>query len=127
MQVISNQYAAEYGRASGGRINIRTRGGANNYRGEAYLFFADEALNANTFFRNARGLGRVPEQQRREGLIFSGPAKREKHFFFASFERVDITDSAEISATVPVETNPLFPSAETESPGGRGQPGRAFV
>jgi hypothetical protein len=120
VQVISNQYAAEYGRASGGRVNIRTRGGANHYRGEAYLFFSDEALNANTFFRNARGLGRVPEQQRREGFVFSGPVKKENHFFFASFERVDITDSAEISATVPVETNPLFPLPKPTRPADAG-------
>ncbi len=116
VQVISNQYAAEYGRASGGRVNIRTRGGARSFRGEAYFFFADESLNANTFFRNARGLGRVPEQQRREGLIFSGPIKKDKHFFFASFERVDITDFAELSATVPVETNPRFPLPKPNRP-----------
>ena len=116
VQVISNQYAAEYGRASGGRINIRTRAGANGYRGQAYFFFADEALNANTFFRNARGLGRVPEQERREGLVFSGPLKKQKHFFFAAFERVDVTDFAEISAMVPVETNPLFPLPKPNRP-----------
>ncbi len=116
VQVISNQYAAEYGRASGGRINIRTRGGANSYRGQAYLFFADEALNANTFFRNARGLGRAPEQERREGLVFSGPLKKQKHFFFAAFERGDVTDFAEISAIVPVETNPLFPLPKPNRP-----------
>jgi hypothetical protein len=122
VQVITNQYAAEYGRASGGRINIRTRGGANRYRGEAYFFFADEALNANTFFRNARGLGRVPEQERREGLVFSGPLKKQKHFFFASFERVDVTDFAEISAMVPIETNPLFPLPKPNRPLEAGSP-----
>ena len=122
VQVISNQYAAEYGRASGGRVNIRTRGGANSYRGEAYFFFADESLNANTFFRNARGLGRVPQQERREGVFFSGPIRKEKHFFFASFERVDITDFAEISATVPVETNPLFPLPKPNRPPDAGNP-----
>jgi hypothetical protein len=122
VQIISNQYAAEYGRASGGRINIRTRTGANSYRGEAYFFFADEALNANTFFRNARGLGRVPEQERREGLVFSGPIKKQKHFFFAAFERVDITDFAEISAMVPVETNPLFPLPKPNRPIETGSP-----
>ena len=76
VQIITNQYAAEYGRASGGRINLRTRGGANELRGEGYFYFGDEALNANTYFRNARGLGRVPQQQRREGGIFSGPIRR---------------------------------------------------
>jgi hypothetical protein len=110
LQIITNQYAAEYGRASGGRINIRTRGGTNRYHGDAYSYFADEALNANTYFRNARGLGRVPQQQRREGGVFAGPMpiRHEKDFFFASYERLDVTDFAEVNALVPVATNPLF-------------------
>jgi hypothetical protein len=110
LQIITNQYAAEYGRASGGRINIRTKSGTNRYRGDVYYFFGDESLNANTYFRNARGLGRVPQQQRREGGVFGGPMpiRREKDFFFASYERLDVTDFAEINALVPVATNPLF-------------------
>jgi hypothetical protein len=109
LQVITNQYAAEYGRASGGRINIRTKTGTNRYRGDGYFYFGDESLNANTFFRNARGLGRLPQQQRREGGVFSGPISRKKNFFFGSFERLDVTDFAEINALVPINTNPLFP------------------
>ena len=109
LQIITNQYAAEYGRASGGRINIRTRGGANGYKGEGYFFFGDESLNANTFFRNARGLGRIPLQQRREGGVVSGPIRKQKEFFFASYERLDVPDFVEINALVPVTTNPLFP------------------
>lgn len=45
VQVITNQFSAEYGRASGGRVNIRTRGGSNKYRGRAFYFFRDESLN----------------------------------------------------------------------------------
>lgn len=110
LQIITNQYAAEYGRASGGRINIRTKSGTNRYHGDVYSFFADESLNANTYFRNARGLGRVPQQQRREGGVFGGPMpiRREKDFFFASYERLDVTDFAEVNALVPVATNPSF-------------------
>ena len=43
VQVITNQFSAEYGRASGGRINIRTRGGAQTFRGRAFYFFKDES------------------------------------------------------------------------------------
>lgn len=124
VQVITNQYAAEYGRASGGRVNLRTRGGANSFRGQSYFYFGDESLNANTFFRNARGLKRLPGQERREGVVFSGPVKREKIFFLASYERLDIPDSEEIRAFVPVETNPLFPlpkpnqAVQKDSPAG---------
>ncbi|HWP43494.1 MAG TPA: TonB-dependent receptor, partial [Blastocatellia bacterium] len=116
VQVITNQYAAEYGRASGGRINIRTRGGTSRFRGDAYLYFADESLNANTFYRNARGLGRVPQQRRRAGGVISGPLRKEKHFFVASYERLHVTDSEEVRALVPAETNPLFPLPKPNQP-----------
>ncbi len=119
VQIITNQYAAEYGRASGGRINIRTRGGDIRYRGEAHALFGDESLNANTFFRNARGLGRVPQQQTREGGIVSGPI-RGPHFFFAGYERSGVTDSAEINVLLPVQTNPHFPLPR---PNGAAAPG----
>src|SRR5947199_933894 len=49
VQVIRNQFAAEYGRASGGRVNLLTRSGSNQYHGRAFYFFRDESLNANTF------------------------------------------------------------------------------
>src|SRR5262249_32816219 len=57
----------------------------------------------------ARKLKRVPMQERRAGALVSGPIRRERHFFFASYERLDVPDSAEINATVPVAANPLFP------------------
>jgi hypothetical protein len=47
VQVITNQFSAEYGRASGGRVNIRTRAGGKQFRGRGFYFFRDESLNAN--------------------------------------------------------------------------------
>ncbi len=47
VQIITNQFSAEYGRASGGRINIRTRGGSNKYYGRAFYFFRNDFFNAN--------------------------------------------------------------------------------
>jgi hypothetical protein len=120
VQVITNQYAAEYGRASGGRINIRTRSGGNLISGTAYLFFGDESLNANTYFRNSRGLKRIPRQDRRAGLALSGPIKKDRAHFFSSYERLDVTDSVEVSALLPAKTNPLFPLPAPDPPS---QPG----
>ena len=116
VQVISNQYSAEYGRASGGRVNLRTRSGDNGYRGEGYFFFGDEALNANTYFRNARGLKRVPQSDYREGGTVSGPLRKERHFFLAAYERLDVTDFAEINTLVPVFHNPRFPLPKPNHP-----------
>lgn len=52
VQVITNQFSAEYGRASGGRVNLRTKSGTNQFRGRAFMFFRDDNLNANTYYNN---------------------------------------------------------------------------
>src|SRR6185295_16924182 len=62
VQVITNQFSAEYGRASGGRVNLRTRSGSKQFHGRGFYFFRDEALNANTFRNNSLGLPRLPLQ-----------------------------------------------------------------
>ncbi|HEU4386897.1 MAG TPA: TonB-dependent receptor, partial [Blastocatellia bacterium] len=127
VQIITNQYAAEYGRASGGRINLRTRGGGNRVRGDAYGFFGDESLDANTFFRNARGLGRVPHQEMREGVVISGPIRTDRHFFLGSYERLDRPDSVEVDAPVPVRSNPAFPLPAPNRPAGPGSDVARFI
>src|SRR5258706_8900472 len=60
VQIITNQFSAEYGRASGGRINIRTRGGADKYGGRAVYFFRDGFLHAHNFDNQGRGVSLPP-------------------------------------------------------------------
>lgn len=115
VQVITNQFSAEYGRASGGRINIRTRGGAGEFRGRAFYFFRDEGLNANTFRNNSLGLKRLPLQDHNPGFTFSGPVvlpgyrEGRTTFFFSSYEFDKTLYSALIDTLVPVQQNGLFP------------------
>lgn len=52
VQVVTNQFSAEYGRASGGRINLRTKAGANNFRGRVFGFMRNDNWNANTYYNN---------------------------------------------------------------------------
>jgi len=115
VQVIRNQFAAEYGRASGGRINVRTRGGSNKIRGRAFYFFRDESLNANTWRNNQEGLARLPLQEHDPGFTLSGPVVipklfdgRDRTFFFTAYEYDTLLDSTSIDALVPVDQNPLF-------------------
>ncbi|MCA1641777.1 MAG: TonB-dependent receptor [Acidobacteria bacterium] len=108
VQVITNQFSAEYGRASGGRVNLRTRAGSNQFRGRAFYFFRDEALNANTFFNNARGLSRLPLQQHDPGFTLGGRLIPKRTFFFTSYEYDTTLDSTLIDTLVPVASNPLF-------------------
>ncbi len=115
VQIITNQFSAEYGRASGGRINIRTRGGSNTYRGRLFYFFRNDFFNANTSNNQARGLPRLPLEQHNPGFTFSGPLRlpgydgRKRTFFFSSYEYDTTIDAATIDTLVPIAQNPLFP------------------
>ncbi|MGI8898131.1 MAG: TonB-dependent receptor domain-containing protein [Pyrinomonadaceae bacterium] len=114
VQVITNQFSAEYGRASGGRINIRTRGGAQAFRGRAFYFFKDESLNANTFRNNSLRLRRLPLQEHTPGFTLSGPVilpwprNQTSTYFFSSYEFNKALDSALIDTLVPVQQSPRF-------------------
>ncbi len=111
VQVIANQFSAEYGRASGGRVNLRLRGGANAIHGNGFYYFRDESLNANPFRRNADPLRgkRLSFQNHNPGVGVGGPLRKEKLFYFVSYEYDFIYDRADIAALLPVETNPAFP------------------
>ena len=107
VQVITNQFSAEYGRASGGRVNLRTRSGSKQFHGRAYYFFRDEALNANSFRNNSLGLPRLPLQDHVGGFTFGGPIFKET-VFFVSYELNKVLDSALIDTLVPVKQSALF-------------------
>ncbi len=115
VQIITNQFSAEYGRASGGRINIRTRGGSNKYRGRVFHFYRNDIFNSNTVRNTSLGLPRLPLEEHNPGFTFSGPVRlplydgRKRTFFFAAYEYDTILDSATIDTLVPNEQNPLFP------------------
>lgn len=108
VQVITNQFSAEYGRASGGRVNIRTRAGSNRFRGRAFFFFRDDNLNANTWNNNRRGIKRPPFTNYNPGFTFSGPIVKNKFFFFTSYENNLIQEDTLIDAWVPVSSTSLF-------------------
>lgn len=109
VQVITNQFSAEYGRASGGRINIRTKAGGNRFRGRAYYFFRSDKLNANTWNNNRRasatyplGIPRPPLNNNNPGFTFGGPIVKDKLFFFTSYEYDHLKEDTLLDAWVPV-------------------------
>lgn len=110
VQVITNQFSAEYGRASGGRVNLRTRSGSNKFRGRAFYFFRDESLNANTWNNNRNGIHRPALQENDPGFTLGGPIVKNKLFFFTAYEYDNIADSTILDAWVPLTGgNPRFP------------------
>jgi len=101
-RVQTNSNSAEFGRYSGGVINVTSKSGTNEFHGSAYEFFRNKVLNANGFFANANGTGKPPFTQNQYGLTGGGPIKKDKIFFFAAWEGYDSRQGATFLATVPL-------------------------
>lgn len=109
VQVIVNQYSAEYGRASGGRVNFRLRSGSDKIRGNGFYYFRDESLNANPFMRNVEHKSRIPFQNQNAGISIGAPIIRQRLHIFSAYEHDYIYDQTDITALLPMEINPTFP------------------
>lgn len=118
VQVISNQFSAEYGRASGGRINLRTRAGGNKFRGRAFMFFRDDAMNANSWYNNSRSIPRPDLREINPGFSVSGPIWKNRTFFSTTYEYNKLDDTTLIDTYIPVVPNPRY---TLPAPNGTGQ------
>jgi hypothetical protein len=96
-QVLMGSYSAEFGHAAGGTINIVTRSGTNTLAGNAFVFARDERLNAKEYFERFDPGGNPIDREKAPfgrslwGGTLGGPLVRNRTFFFASFERADVT------------------------------------
>src|SRR5439155_23301740 len=79
-------YDASYGRNAGANVDIVSKSGTNEYHGSIWEFFRNEALNANDFFLNRSAQTRPVLKQNQFGFTFGGPIRRNKLFFFGSYE-----------------------------------------
>lgn len=86
VNVMSHTYDAKYGHTAGGTMNIVTKSGNNRYHGDIFEYLENGALNANDFESNLAGLPTANKIQHQYGGTLGGPIKRDKLFFFASFE-----------------------------------------
>jgi hypothetical protein len=84
-KVDNSTYSAEYGRNSGAIVNIATRSGTNNFHGELFEFIRNNALDARNFF-NPVGQLQSPFKRNNFGANFGGPIKKDRTFFFLSYE-----------------------------------------
>ncbi len=83
-KVVTSLPSAEYGRSSGAVINAAMKSGTNDFHGTAWEFLRNTELNAVGFFKPLTG---KPVFQRNQfGFTFGGPIKRNRIFFFSSYE-----------------------------------------
>lgn len=85
-KILTNNYDAQYGRTSGGIVNQVIKSGTNSFHGDAFEFWRNDVLNANDFFLNAAGVPRSSFKRNLFGGSLGGPVKKDKVFFFGSYE-----------------------------------------
>ena len=107
VQVKSAGYAAEFGGATGGVINVVTRGGTNEFRGELYGYASQDSLNGDErpqlqLVNGSTTVAEAPVYDKDEftqyepGISLGGPILRDRLFFFAAYQPQDVTQGRTI-------------------------------
>jgi len=109
-KIDNSAFPAEYGRNAGAIVNLATRSGTNEYHGEAFDFFRNNALDARNFFNSAVSatgapLPQAPFKRNEFGASFGGPIKKNKAFFFLAYEALRQHQSLTVSTTVPSQND----------------------
>jgi hypothetical protein len=87
-RVITNTFDAEYGRNSGSVVNVITKSGGNAFHGDIYEYFRNTILDARGYPDTTK-----PQlNQNQFGGTFGGPIKKDRTFFFLSYEGRRIRD-----------------------------------
>jgi hypothetical protein len=100
---ISNPNAT-FARAAGGQVSVASRSGSNAFHGVAYWYLQNSALNANSWDNNAFGIARPTIRDNRGGFTVGGPIRKDKTFFFASYEPRRFYQSVGEERIVPSDT-----------------------
>jgi hypothetical protein len=126
-RVQTNNYSAEFGRASGGIYNVVTKGGTNDLHFSVYEFYRNKELTSNNWFSKAAGQATPPLTFNQYGGVLGGPLVipklyngHNKTFFFIGSEIVRYQQGNTYTATVPnpAELSGNF-SGDTNSAGGQ--------
>jgi hypothetical protein len=97
-KVETSNYSAEFGRSSGGQINVVTKSGTNNIHGTVYDFLRNDNLDARPFNET----GSLPEFRRNQfGGTLGGPIEKDRTFFFGSYEGLRLFQGLSRLLTVP--------------------------
>jgi hypothetical protein len=107
-RVVTATPGAEYGRASGGAVNVSTKSGSNSFHGDVFEYnristFASDGFNNNALY--AAGVLADPKSRythNQFGYFVGGPIKKDKVFFSSATEWTRIRSNATVVAEVPL-------------------------
>jgi len=83
-QVVTNSFAAEFGRSSGGVVNVVTKGGGNQFHGNGFGFLRHRSFQARNAFAPVND---PPFTRAQYGATLGGPLHKDRSFFFFAFEQ----------------------------------------
>lgn len=86
VKILTSNYQAEFGKASGGQISVVSRGGTNEFHGNAHFFHRNDGMNATGWINNHNDTPKQLYRYNTEGYMIGGPIKKDKLFFFWSNE-----------------------------------------
>ena len=132
VKVLTSNYQAEFGRASGGQIAVVTKSGSNEFHGGARFFHRNEGLNANDYFNNKNDIAIEKYRLNDFGYQIGGPVIKNKMYFFWNQEwfkqlvpqgrntfytPTDLEKAGDFSKSVDSAGNPVVISGVGVAPG----------
>ncbi len=100
-RVITSNFDAQYGRASGGVVNVSTKSGTNSLHGSAWEFNRLSAYTANTFTNAVSGAPKGEYTRNQFGYAVGGPVIKDKLFFYQSTEWLRVRSNAVVQGYAP--------------------------
>ncbi|MCU1261229.1 MAG: TonB-dependent receptor plug [Bryobacterales bacterium] len=100
-RIQTSTFAPEYGRTPGAQISVVTRSGTNTFHGTAFEYFRNDVLDANDWFANGNRLARPALRQNDFGGVLGGPIRKDKLFFFGSYEALRVRQPQVANTYVP--------------------------
>jgi hypothetical protein len=104
-QVLTHEYGAEYGGASGVIVNAITKSGTNQVHGRGFYFLQDNSLNATNYLLKLKGEKNPESGSKSIGGNIGGPIVRNKAFWFFNYEYTHPREAVNVS--FPAEAAPL--------------------
>jgi outer membrane receptor protein involved in Fe transport len=100
-RIVTNNFEAQYGRASGGVVNVTTKSGTNNLHGTAWEYNRLSAYTSNTFDNDANAIPKGRYARNQFGYGVGGPIIKDKLFFYQSTEWLRVRSAASSASLVP--------------------------
>lgn len=121
-KLLTGVYPAEYGYGSGGQVVVTTKSGANQFHGSLFEYLRNSYMDARNYFLSP-SISTPPFKRNQFGGTLGGPIRKDKTFFFFSYEGLRLRQDINSLATVPEpqfgkgDFSALLPSVVVYQPG----------